>query len=314
MSTEEAEAGPGSPIDAETRGRALALKIEATRIVDGLLSGMHKSPHRGASVVFVEHRDYRPGDDPRLLDWRAFARSDRHTIKRFEQESQLAATLVLDASGSMDYAARFGGGATKLEHAARMLAAVGTILRAQGDAVGLVRFDHEVTAELRPRAHASHEERLFAELARPVRPAPAGRGTALAEALEQVAEQRVRRGLVVIASDLLLLDAPSDPLALLDRLRARGHEVWVLQVLTRDELELPDPDAARFLGCEHEPPVTADPVPLRAAYLAELGRFLDGRTARIAAAGARYALARTDVPAHETLARLIASRGGSRWG
>lgn len=314
MTSEEPELEPtASPIDAETRGRALALKIEAARVVDGLLSGMHKSPHRGASVVFVEHREYRPGDDPRLLDWRAFARSDRHTIKRFEQESQLAATLVLDASGSMDYASRFGGGKTKLEHAATLLAAVGAILRSQGDAVGVVRFDHEVTAELRPRTHASHEERVLAELARPPRPTPDGRPTALAEALERVVEQRARRGLVVLASDLLVLDAPSDPLAFLDRLRARGHEVWVLHVMTKDELELPDPDAARFLGCENEPALTADPVQLRASYLAEIERFLDGRMGRAVAAGARYALARTDVPAHETLAQLILARGGSRW-
>jgi uncharacterized protein (DUF58 family) len=313
--TSEAQEGerPESPIDAETRSRALALKVEAARVVDGLLSGMHKSPHRGASVVFVEHREYRPGDDPRLLDWRAFARSDRHTIKRFEQESQLGCTLVLDASGSMDYAARFGGGKTKLEHAATLLAAVSAILRAQGDAVGVVRFDHEVTAELRPRSHPSHDERVLAELARPPRQGPEGKPSALAEGLERVVEQRARRGLVVLASDLLVLDAPSEPLALLDRLRARGHEVWVLHVLTKDELELPDPDAARFVGCEHEPSLVADPVQLRTSYLAQMEAFLEDRRSRAALSGARYALARTDAPAHETLGQLILSRGGSRW-
>lgn len=312
MTEPDTEPSPQGPLDAETRGRVAALKIEAAHAVDGLLSGIHPSPHRGASVVFVEHRDYRPGDDPRLLDWRAFARSDRHTIKRFEQESQLSATLIFDASGSMDYTPRFGG-QSKIAHAATLLAATSAILRAQGDAVGIVRFDHEVTGEVRPRSGPSHEERVLTQLALPARPAPEGARTALAEALERVAEQRARRGLVVLASDLLVLDATSEPLALLDRLRARGHEVWVLHVLTKDELELPDPDAARFLGCEGEPPLTCDPVPLRAAYLAELERFLEGRQARVVSAGARYVLARTDEPAHESLGRLIVQRGGSRW-
>lgn len=305
-----------SPLDAETNARVAALKIEAARAVDGLLSGMHPSPHRGASVVFVEHREYRPGDDPRLLDWRAFARSDRHTIKRFEQESQLGATLVLDASGSMD----FGAPKKKVEYAATLLAALASVLSSQGDAVGLLRFDHEVTAEIRPKSGATQEERVLRELASPPRPLPVdlapGRASALGEALERLAETATRRGLIVLASDLLVLpeEGQADPLVALDRLRARGHEVWVLQVMTPDELLLPEADAARFLGCEGEPSLEVDPVALRSAYLSELGRFLEDRAARVIGAGGRHLLARTDVPPHEVLAEVISQRSGARKG
>ncbi len=309
-----------SPLDPETAARVAALKVEAARAVDGLLSGMHASPHRGASVVFVEHREYRPGDDPRLLDWRAFARSDRHTIKRFEQESQLGALLVLDASGSMDFRSEAGAGRTKLEYAATLLAALASVLSSQGDAVGLVRFDHQVTTEIRAKSGPSQDERILRELAAAPRPlpvgAPPGKNTALGEALERLAETATRRGLVVIASDLLVLpeEGQSDALVALDRLRARGHEVWVLQVLTPDELELPEVDAARFLGCEGEPSLEVDPVALRSAYLTELTRFLEDRTAKVIGAGGRYLLARTDVPPHEVLAQLISQRGGARKG
>jgi uncharacterized protein (DUF58 family) len=310
-------------LDAETAARVSALKIEAARAVDGLLSGTHKSPHRGASVVFIEHREYRPGDDPRLLDWRAYARSDRHTIKRFEQESQLGAMLVLDASGSMDF--QDSKGTSKLGHAATLLAAIAAILRAQGDAVGVLRFDHQVGTEVRPKSGPTQHERVMRELAAPARTVPedgrAGAKSALADALGRLSETATRRGLIVIASDLLVLpdEGEPDPLVALDRLRARGHEVWVLQVMTPEELELPEPEAARFLGCEGEASVEVDPVALRAAYLQEVGRFIEDRTQRVIGAGARYLLARTDTPAHELLAALVSQRargsraGGSRW-
>lgn len=322
MSDEPATADDGGSstervLDAETAGRVAALKIAAARAVDGLLSGMHKSPHRGASVVFVEHREYRPGDDPRLLDWRAFARSDRHTIKRFEQESQLGTMLVLDGSGSMDFAGSTGP--KKIEHAATLLAAVATILAGQGDAVGVLRFDHAVGTEQRPRSGATAFDRVLRELAVPARTAPsgaaAGKATALAEALERLADTATRRGLIVIASDLWVEPAAgeADPLVALDRLRARGHEVWVAQVMTREELELPHADAARFLGCEGEPSLEADPVVLREAYLEGMRAFLEDRAQRVISAGGRYLLARTDEPAHQLLARLIAQRGRARW-
>ena len=155
----------GAVLDPDLATRVANLSVTARRAVDGLLTGIHRSPHRGASVVFVEHREYRPGDDPRLLDWRAYARSDRHQIKRFEQETQLRATLVLDRSGSMAYGGE--GRRSKGEHAATLLAALALLLIRQGDAAALAAVDTEVRERLPARTKPAHLEEILRTLAQP---------------------------------------------------------------------------------------------------------------------------------------------------
>lgn len=296
-----------SALDPEVAKRVASLTIQAQKAVDGLLTGMHKSPHRGASVVFVEHREYRPGDDLRLLDWRAYARSDRHQIKRFEQETHLGATLVLDRSGSMAYGGE--GRPTKAEHAATLLGAIAFLLVRQGDAAGLAVIDQTVQKVLPPRTRAAHLEEVLTELARP----PArGTKTGLARALTEVAERARRRGLVAIASDLL--DFDEDALSPLSYLVGRGHDVVVFHVLDPDELELPFDDAARFEGLEGEASLDADPVALREAYRAEIDRFVDDCRRRCNGVGARWVLARTDEPPERTLASVLARGRGKGWG
>jgi uncharacterized protein (DUF58 family) len=293
-------AGEPPILDPETRARVANLSLEARRAVEGVLSGMHRSPHRGASVVFVEHREYRPGDDLRLLDWRAYARSDRHTIKRFEQETQLRATLVLDASASMDY----GAGRTKAEHAATLLAALGLVLVRQGDAAGVVRFAREVLGAVPPRSRPAHLDLLLGELAKPIAKEAA---TDLRAALTTVAERAGRRGVVAIASDLL--DFGPEPLRAIDQLVHRGHDVWVFHVMHPDELELPFDGPTRFHGLEGETPLDVDPTALRESYLRELDAFLSTCRARCTAAGARYRLVRTDEPVEHVLAEALARPG-----
>ncbi|MDQ3036827.1 MAG: DUF58 domain-containing protein [Myxococcota bacterium] len=291
---------PEQVLPPEVRERIANLSLEARRAALGVLSGMHRSPHRGASVVFVEHREYRPGDDVRLLDWRAYARSDRHTIKRFEQETQLRATLVLDASASMDY----GEGTTKAEHAATLLAALGLVLVRQGDAAGVVRFAREVIGSLPSRSRPAHLELILGELARPI---AKDASTDLRAALALVAERAGRRGVVAVASDLL--DFGDHALGAIDRLVHRGHDVLVFQVMHRDELELPFEGPTRFLGLEGEEALDVDPTALREGYLRELGAFLDACRARCTAAGARYRLVRTDEPVERVLAEVLAGAG-----
>jgi uncharacterized protein (DUF58 family) len=305
-------------IDPETARRVAGLTLEIRRAVDGAMSGKHRSPHRGASVVFVEHREYRPGDDPRLIDWRAYARNDRHAIKRFEQETQLRATLLLDVSRSMAFPEGVlpAGEHTKLEHAAALLAGIALILRRQSDAMGVLRFAREVEQALAARSSAAHVERVLSDLALPVSDA---KGTGLAAALTEAHTRSGRRGLVVLASDLI--DLEGEPLALVAQLVARGHDVWVLQILTKDELELPGERAARFLGLEGETPIEAEPSLVREAYRSEVSAFLARCRTAVSGSGARYRLVRTDEPIEAVLAELCStgraatSTGrGTRWG
>ncbi|AKF06226.1 DUF58 domain-containing protein [Sandaracinus amylolyticus] len=299
--------GERQVLDPAIRARIANLSLKARRAVEGVLSGVHRSPHRGASVVFVEHREYRPGDDLRLLDWRAYARSDRHTIKRFEQETQLRATLVLDSSASMDFRGATDEGPSKSEQAATLLAALGLVLVRQGDAAGVVRFARDVIASLPARSRPAHLELVLGELATPVEKEAS---TDLQAALTAAAERAGRRGVVAIASDLL--DFGDHALTPIDQLVHRGHEVWVFQVMHPEELELPFDGPTRFHGLEGEVPLDVDPTALREGYLRELQAFLDTCRARCTAAGARYRLVRTDEPVERVLAEVLAAPGRRR--
>ncbi len=295
-----------APIDPETARLLAALTLEIQRAALGLLSGKHRSPHRGASVVFVEHREYRPGDDPRLIDWRAYARNDRHAIKRFEQEAQLGCVLLLDASRSMDFGEP--GGRTKLEQAAALLAGIALVLRRQADAVGIARFARETERALPMRASVAHVDRVLAALALPV---SSSTGTDLGGALARTAERESRRGLVVVASDLL--DDAEGALAPISRLVAHGHEVWVLQILSPDELELRSEGAARFVGLEGERSVEADPSVVRAGYRREVEAFVAASRSAAMTRGAHHLLVRTDQPIEAVLAELLLRGRRSRW-
>jgi uncharacterized protein (DUF58 family) len=286
-------------LDADIAERVAHLRLRARHVVEGLRSGLHRSPHRGASVIFAEHREYRPGDDLRLLDWRAFARSDRYAIKRFEQETHLRAHLVLDASGSMDYEGDRPG-SDKAEHARTLLGALGLILLAQGDAVAGHVIDVDLVRSVPPRARPDHLEailRLFVEAPRP------RAHTRLLPALTALAERIGRRSLVIVASDLL--DFEPNALEALALLKARGHDVRVFHVLHADELDFDLRERARFEDPESDAWLEVDPPAIRDAYRGELARFLDECRRRCVAAGAHYALARTDRPVQEVLASAL---------
>jgi uncharacterized protein (DUF58 family) len=287
-------------LDENIARRVSSLRVHARRAVEGLRSGIHRSPHRGASVIFAEHRDYRPGDDLRLLDWRAYARSDRHIIKRFEQETHLRAQLWLDCSASMDY----GQDALhKHTHAATLLAAMAFILLGQGDAVGVVRFAATMGEALPPRARPGQLEAALALLAeKPER----GDKTDLYGALSACAERAGRRGLVVVASDLL--DLRPNALEPLSLLRAAGHDVLVFHVLHPDELELPFDERMRFVDPEGDGVLDTDPSAIRQAYKEQITSLLVDSRRRCMAAGARYALARTDTPVQQTIAEVLTGR------
>ncbi|MFO0712291.1 MAG: DUF58 domain-containing protein [Sandaracinus sp.] len=291
-----------APLDAELAARVAALRLDTSHVVEGVMSGLHRSPHRGASVVFVEHRDYRPGDDLRLLDWRAFARNDRHVTKRFEQETELSLHVWLDASASMHFGE---GGTEKARCAATLLGAFAMLAHAQGDAVGCVRFDDALRTELPARTSPSHLGSVLDALAL----GPTARARTSLASLALAAERLTRRGIVVIASDLLdLAEHALDPL---EHLARRGHDVRVFQILHRDELELPHDGPAVFEGLEGESAIEADPAEIRAAYRAELDRHLEHCRKSLLEVGARHRLVVTDEPLAAVVAESLLERARS---
>lgn len=301
----DAPASSYAALDAETARRVAGLKVRATKAVQGLLGGMHRSPHRGASVVFVEHRAYRPGDDLRLLDWRAFARTDRHAVKRFEQETQLRASLLIDRSASMRWRGFGGEGPSKHEHAATLLGALAYVLHRQGDAVSAMGLGEEVHGDA--IGHGTRPSHLEAVLRVLAREPTEKEGTALGPSLEEAAQRTKRRGVVVYASDLLS-DEGSAGIEGLVGLTARGHDVLVLHVLHEDELQLPDVGAARFVDSESDDRLDTETEPVREAYQEQLQAFLDDARRRCTAAGASYVLASMGEAPERTLARALGTR------
>ncbi len=306
--------------------RALAaLRIEVQRSVEGLLGGPHASRLHGASAVFAEHHAYRPGDEPRWIDWRATARADRVVVRRFEQESRLRADLLLDVSASMHFSgcAAEGGAPSKAWHAAVLLGALGWLLRQQGDAIGGGTFAEVPGPRLPARQHPEAWDRLteaFVEaLARGTSmaageasssasgasadPAVPGPASDAAAALGEALETHRERGLIVLASDLLLpLEALGGALRAAGQL---GHEVWVLHVLHPDELHLPAVGPSWFFDPEGGARLLADPAEVSEAYARRMAGFLDEARRLCRDAGARYVRCPVQEAPEATLARLI---------
>ena len=266
------------------------VEIVTEGIVEGFLAGLHRSPRRGFSVEFAEHRTYQPGDELRYVDWKVLARTDRLYVKQFEEETNLRAMVVLDTSKSMAWTGDSAARLTKLEYAKRLVAALGLVLLRQRDATGLITFDELVRSVTPPRARFTHWRQLLLVLAR----TQAGNKTAAGPALRQVVDQLRRRGLVVFVSDLLL----DRDLAIkaLRFLRHRGHQVLVVHVMDPAERTLGGPLEARF-----EDPETGETVMLRPAdWAARYAQTVDGVIANWRLQCRRhniaYELVTTDMP------------------
>ncbi len=227
-------------LDPKDAARLGGLELVAEGVVEGFLTGIHRSPRRGFSVEFAEHRMYQPGDELRYVDWKILGRNDRLYVKQFEEETNLRAMLVLDASRSMAWSGDPDRLLTKLEYAKRLVAALALILMRQRDATGLITFDEEVRSVIPARARLSHWRVLLKAL-HDLEP---GHGTAAEPALRRVTDRLRRRGLVVLISDLLL----ERDLAMraLRFLRHRGHQVMVFHLMDPAELHLTGPAEARF--------------------------------------------------------------------
>ncbi len=276
------------------------LEVLATRILEGFLSGRHASPYKGSSVEFAEHRNYSPGDEVRLIDWRVYGRSDRYYIKQFEQETNLQCWLVLDASGSMGFGSN---GMTKLRYAQIVTAALAMMLLRQQDAAGLVCADAGIRQYIPPRAQPDHLRVLLEGLSGMQ---PGGK-TALAAVLHELARRIRRRGLVVVLSDCF---DDVDPLCrAMHHLHARGNELLLFHVLAPEEVTFAVDRWSRFEcleGTEH--PLELDPAAVREGYLAEFSRFVQTLRHGCGEVGCDYVQLLTSTPPGSALAHYLAAR------
>src|SRR5690348_773067 len=290
------------------------IEIVARWIVDGFMSGLHRSPRKGFSVEFAEFRPYQPGDDLRYIDWKIAARSDRWVIKQYEEETNLRASIVLDVSKSMAWSGaelrNLGGAAelnpstrlTKLAYGERLTAALALLLLRQRDAVGLVRFDSQIRSAVPPRARNGQWRRVVAALEEP----GAGKASSAPVALEQAARLINRRGMIVLVSDLLM-DIPDVERAV-RALRAAGHDVTVLHLMDPAEQELPPSGEAVFVDPESSLEIAASVADVRAAYRETVAEVVGEWRTMLSSIGASYELVLTDQPFGVPLRRAFAAR------
>ncbi|MBC8262120.1 MAG: DUF58 domain-containing protein [Planctomycetia bacterium] len=298
MSSEEAQ----RLLDPATLARISGLIVRARMIVEGSITGLHRSPFHGSSVEFAEHREYVPGDDIRHIDWKVFGRSDRFYIKQFEEETNLRVQLVMDASESMNYGS---GAMTKLEYARTLAAALAYLILGQQDAVGALVFDDKIRADAPISQSRSHLQDLVSVLSQ-----ESGKDTTdIGEVLGRVSDRLKRRCLIVLMTDLF--DEPEGILHGLRRLRHAGHDVLVLHVMDPDELEFPFTRMTMFEGLEGMQDQLADPEAVREAYLAEVREFTRTIRRDFRNSGIQYQLADCSRSFDQVLREALVRRSGS---
>ncbi len=285
--------------DPEGLARAGNMELVARQVVEGFLTGRHRSPFHGFSVEYLDHRAYTPGDEIRTLDWKILARTDKYYVKLFEDETNLRAYILLDCSRSMFFQS---GKLSKLEYGSYLAAALSYLMLHQNDAVGLVMFDREIRQFLGPRARPAQFRRILDLLDE----APAGSDTNVGTILHEVAERVRRRGLVILISDLID-DVPKIANGL-QHFRHNNHEVIVFHVMDDAELTFPYDRLTRFKDMEGAGRVVANPKSLRNRYLARINAFIDGLKEVCFERGISYNLANTQEPYDKFLAAYLEKR------
>lgn len=292
---------PVTPLDPAVVARLSGLELRARTIVEGHLVGLHRSPRRGFSVEFAEHRSYSPGDDLRYLDWKLYGKRDRHYLKQFEEETNFACHLLVDCSESMAYRSEKSS-LSKFGYAATLAASLAWLVLHQQDAVGLTLLAESPGTTLQPSGQASQLKQVLHALAA----ASAAGASRIGPALDAVAERIPRRGLIVLISDLF--DDIESVRHGLKHLVFQGHDVSVLQVIDPAEQDFPFEEATAFDGLEGAGEVSVEPRQIAGAYREEFGKFLRITSALCRDLEIDYHLARTDAPAGEVLQRLLSDR------
>jgi len=279
------------------------LNLVAKSVVEGYAAGLHKSPFHGASIEFAEYRQYVPGDDLRHFDWKVYAKTDRSYIRLFEEETNLTAHLVVDASRSMAYSSN---GMSKLDYACHIAAALAYVLIAQRDTVGLLAVDDEIRAWIPPKSSGGQLKTILDTLEE-----VSCRGaTGLSKALHLLAEAMKRRGLVVVISDLL--EEPRNVTTALKHLRHDKHEVIVFHVLDAGELRFPFKGLHEFRDLETGEKLVVDAHVLRDKYLERIGGAMRALRAECGAAGIDYVVTDTTVPVEDRILRYLGRRSRTK--
>src|SRR5579862_6801979 len=295
-----AEAKPDQPyLDPVTLQKLGGLDLVARQVVEGLRVGMHKSPLRGFSTEFAQHRQYVAGDELKHIDWRVYGRTSRYYLKLYEAETNFTANLLLDASRSMHYGS---GPVSKLEYAKFMAASLAYLIVEQRDSVGLAVFDSELKQYIAPKSTMSVVRTIAAELEK-VMPEPR---TNIAALLHEFANRITNRGFVILFSDLL--DNVEQFMKGLDHLRYRGHNVIVFHTLDPFELTFPFDGSMKFIGLENDGDVVTQPKRVRAKYLEELQKFLRDVKTSCERRQVDYVLVNTAKPLDEVLSAFLLSR------
>ena len=287
-------------LDPEVAARLKSLELRARLVVEGFISGLHKSPYHGFSVEFAEHRQYMPGDPVQHVDWKVFGKTDRYYLKEFEEETNLRCQILIDCSGSMGYAsARI----SKFQYAQTLAAALAYLMHRQRDAVGLTAFSDSVSVDLPARSATRHLHLVLGSLAR----LSPGEATDTRDVFHTMAERLKRRGLVVVLSDLLT--DPDIVIRGLKHFRHRRHEVVVFQVLDPQERNFGFGGAARFEDMETGEILPTLPAQIRAAYRTQMKEMTERYRRSCLESLIDYHLLDTSVPFGHALYAYLGKRG-----
>jgi uncharacterized protein (DUF58 family) len=287
-------------LEPQALARVKNLSVVARGVVEGFISGLHSSPYKGFSVEFAEHREYTAGDDPRHLDYKMLARTDRLYIKQYEEETNMRVQILLDTSGSMGYShdEKF----TKLDYGSYLTAVLSYLMTRQQDSVGLTTFDTEVRLDMPARSSPRH----FNEMMRQLEALKPGKQTNVAVTLHKLANRFKRRCLIVLISDLY--DEPDDVIRALHHFRHRRHELIVFHVFDKAEIEFPFRDVIAFHDLETDERIQVDPSYVREVYVEQVKRFIDNYRRSCAESQIDYVMTDTSVPYDFMLSRYIAKR------
>lgn len=286
--------------DPKTLERIKRLDLRARLVVEGFITGQHRSPYNGFAIEFAGHREYSFGDDLKHIDWKVWSKTDRLYIKEYEEETNLKCTIILDCSKSMRYGEADGW--SKFDYGATAAASLAYMLQQQMDSVGLVTFSDKIEKNLKASSHPSHLKLMMHELQQT---APSDK-TDMSEVYTQLAGQIKTRGLVVLISDLFM---DTDTLQeTLRQFRLRRHEVIVFHVMHDHELDFPFEDMTLFRGLEMDAELHAEPRALRQAYLDEVNEFMSKVRKICASNGVDHLTVNTNRPLDATLASYLTFR------